>query len=130
MLLKIDFESDIPIYIQLKQQIIEGIAMGNIVNGESLPSVRQLAQDIGINLHTVNKTYNLLKNDGFIMMDRRKGAVISLEKKVLTEEYMEKIKEDMMPIIAEAYCKGMDKDQFLKICSRIYNIYSEENSHE
>ena len=63
MLIKIDFESDTPLYIQLKRQLIQGIARGQLKQGESLPSVRQLAEDIGINMHTVNKAYNLLKQD-------------------------------------------------------------------
>ena len=66
MILKIDFDSDIPIYVQIKNQIIEGIAKGEIDKGEELPSVRALAEDIGINMHTVNKAYNMLKDEGYI----------------------------------------------------------------
>ena len=57
MLVRIDFESDVALYIQLRDQIIMGIATETIKNGESLPSVRQMAEEIGINMHTVNKTY-------------------------------------------------------------------------
>ncbi len=57
MFIKIDFESEIPIYIQIKDQIIEGIASGYLDEGESLPSVRQFAKDIGVNMHTVKKAY-------------------------------------------------------------------------
>lgn len=76
MILQIDFESQIPIYEQLKRQIIEGIAKGYLNPGSPLPSVRQLAEDIGINLHTVNKAYNILKSEGYVTIDRRVGAVI------------------------------------------------------
>ncbi|HBM47809.1 MAG TPA: GntR family transcriptional regulator, partial [Lachnoclostridium sp.] len=55
MIIKIDFESDEAIYIQLRNQIIMGIATDRIHEGDSLPSVRQLAENIGINMHTVNK---------------------------------------------------------------------------
>ena len=78
MILKIDFDSDMPIYVQIKNQIIEGIAKGEIDKGEELPSVRALAEDIGINMHTVNKAYNMLKDEGYIKIDRRKGAIVAL----------------------------------------------------
>ena len=77
--IQIDFNSDEAIYIQLRNQIILGIATSVIQEGDSLPSVRQLAGDIGINMHTVNKAYSLLRQEGFLTIDRRKGAVIALD---------------------------------------------------
>jgi GntR family transcriptional regulator len=126
MLLKIDFESDIPIYIQIRRHIIEGIANGELIDGESLPSVRQLAQDIGINMLTVNKAYTLLKNDGFVNIDRRKGAVVSRPKGVLSEQYKGQVREDMTAIIAEAFCRGMEKDTFFNMCHEIYKSFDKE----
>ncbi|ECV7489956.1 GntR family transcriptional regulator, partial [Salmonella enterica subsp. enterica serovar Muenchen] len=55
MIIQLDLQSDVPIYTQLVHQIIEGIASGRLQPGEPLPSVRSLASDIGVNLHTVNK---------------------------------------------------------------------------
>ena len=75
MFIELDFNSNEAIYMQLRNQIILGIAQDKIKNGESLPSVRQLAEDIGVNMHTVNKAYALLRNDGYLKLDRRKGAV-------------------------------------------------------
>ena len=77
MIVEIDFNSDEAIYIQLRNQIIIGIATERLREGETLPSVRQLADDIGINMHTVNKAYSVLKQEGFVKLDRRRGAVIS-----------------------------------------------------
>ena len=74
MVIKIDFESEEAIYVQLKNQIILGIATDRIREGDSLPSVRQLADNIGINMHTVNKAYSVLRQEGFIKLDRRKGG--------------------------------------------------------
>ena len=74
--LYIDFNSEEALYIQLCNQIILGIATSKLREGESLPSVRQMADDIGINMHTVNKAYSILKREGFIKLDRRKGAII------------------------------------------------------
>lgn len=79
MIIKIDFESEEAIYIQLRNQIIMGIATDRIHEGDSLPSVRQLAENIGINMHTVNKAYTVLKQEGYIKLDRRRGAVIALD---------------------------------------------------
>ena len=79
MVLKIDFNSDEAIYIQLRNQIIMGIATDRIREGDTLPSVRQMADYIGINMHTVNKAYSVLRQDGFVKLDRRKGAVVSLD---------------------------------------------------
>lgn len=79
MILEIDFNSDEAIYVQLRNQIIMGIACAEFADGESLPSVRQLAQVLGVNMHTVNKAYAILREEGYLKLDRRKGAVISVE---------------------------------------------------
>ncbi|WP_027623072.1 GntR family transcriptional regulator [Clostridium lundense] len=127
MLLKIDFESDIPIYVQIKNGILQGLAKGELSPGENLPSVRQLAEDIGINMHTVNKAYNLLKNDGFLTIDRRKGAVINDKTSSLTNEYKVLLEENLKSIIAEAFCKGISQEEFLYTCKNIFNVYQEGN---
>lgn len=79
MIVEIDFNSEEALYIQLINQIIIGIATDQIREGDTLPSVRQLADNIGINMHTVNKAYSVLKQEGFLRVDRRRGAVIALE---------------------------------------------------
>ena len=79
MLIELDFNSDEALYIQLCNQIIVGIATARIREGDPLPSVRQLAESIGINMHTVNKAYTVLKQEGYVKVDRRKGAVIAVD---------------------------------------------------
>ena len=74
MIISLDTSSDVPIYVQLRNQIVTGIGKGELCVGETLPSVRQMAADAGINSMTVNKTYQILKAEGFIEIDRRKGA--------------------------------------------------------
>ena len=76
MILSLDMGSEVPIYVQLRNQIVTGIGKGELAVGERLPTVRQLAQDAGVNVMTVNKTYQLLKLEGFIEIDRRKGAIV------------------------------------------------------
>lgn len=124
MLIKIDFESETPIYEQLKRQIVKGIAKGELKKGESLPSVRQMGQDIGINLHTVNKTYNILKQEGYLNIDRRIGAVVSGKLPESDEEFDEKLKEELEYVIADCSCRGMEQSEFLDLCKKIYNDYN------
>ncbi|CCJ34539.1 MULTISPECIES: GntR family transcriptional regulator [Caloramator] len=121
MFVKIDLTSDVPIYLQIKNAIIEGIARGELKEGDSLPPIRQLAEDIGVNMHTINKAYNLLKDLGFITINKKYGAVISVEG--FNETFMENLKEELRPIIAEAFVKGIDKETFLKLVEGILDEF-------
>ena len=86
MIIEVDFNSDEAIYIQLRNQIVMGIATEQLHTGESLPSVRQLASNLGVNMHTVNKAYGILRQEGYLTLDRRKGAVISVQTKEKNQE--------------------------------------------
>ena len=97
MLIEIDFNSDEAIYVQLCNQIIMGIATEQLKVGETLPSVRQLADTIGINMHTVNKAYSVLRQEGFLSIDRRRGAVISID--VDKIRALEEMKENLLPVL-------------------------------
>ena len=110
MLIKIDFESESPIYMQLREQLIAGIAKGELVPGETLPSVRQLAEDIGINLHTVSKAYNSLKSEGYLSIDRRKGAVVSAIPHQQEEAKQEELRRELSSVLAQMHCKGITKE--------------------
>jgi DNA-binding transcriptional regulator YhcF (GntR family) len=127
MLLKIDLESDVPIYIQLKSQIIEGIANGELKPGEPLPSVRQLAADLGINMHTVNKAYNILRQEGFLLVHRKKGVVINQPDGIkITEAYLNQLEMDLRPIIAEAFARGMPNSDFIRLVTAVFAQISEK----
>ena len=121
MFIKIEFDSEIPIYEQLRRQIIIGIAKGDLNPGEDLPSVRQLSGDIGINMHTVNKAYNILKDQGYLAIDRRKGAVIKENNSLSYESYMDSIIDELKYLAADSKNRGVKRKEFLKICSRIYD---------
>ena len=77
MVITIDGSSADPIYLQLRGQIITAIASGELSPGDPLPSVRSLASDLGINLHTVNKAYAVLRDEGYLIMRGRAGAVVA-----------------------------------------------------
>lgn len=110
---------DIPIYMQVRNQIVQGISSGELEPGEQLPTVRALAQELGINTMTISKAYQILKQEGYIYTDRRSGARIrdSFERVVLSHE-----NEDLLrKIISEAKICGLSKEQILEKCSKIYD---------
>ena len=121
MLIEIDFNSDEAIYLQLRNQIILGIATAQFREGDSLPSVRQLADTIGINMHTVNKAYTVLKQEGFVKVDRRRGAVIAIDIDKLRT--MEEIRRELMVIIAKGRCKNISRDEFHALIDEVYEKY-------
>lgn len=128
MILKIDFDSDIPIYVQIKNQVVEGIARGELEEGEELPSVRGLADDIGVNMHTVNKAYSLLKDDGYIKIDRRKGAFISLSLKGSNEEFKENLNYELEYYMAECFNRGISKEDIKGYIDAIFSGFKKEDS--
>ncbi|MBS4985758.1 MAG: GntR family transcriptional regulator [Hungatella hathewayi] len=121
MVLTIDFNSDEAIYIQLRNQIILGIAMERIHEGDSLPSVRQLADNIGINMHTVNKAYSVLRQEGFVKLDRRKGAVICLDVDKL--QALEEMRQRLAVVLATGICKDISREEVHQIVDEIYDIF-------
>lgn len=123
MLIEIEFNSEIAIYEQLRRQIIIGIARGDLKPGEKLPSIRQLGEEIGINLHTVSKAYNLLKDEGYLIIDRRVGAMINENFKELDDNFKKNIDNEMKFLIADSKNRGITKEEFLKLCENYYNEY-------
>ena len=119
MYIEIDFESDEAIYMQLRNQIVLGIATNQYQEGESLPSVRQLAESIGINMHTVNKAYHVLRQEGFIRLDRRNGAVIFLEED--KSQAMMEMRESFQVILAKAVCKNISREEIHQLLDEIFD---------
>ena len=121
MLIEIDFNSDEAIYVQLQNQIIIGIAMNLIREGDSLPSVRQLANTVGINMHTVNKAYAILKQEGFIQLDRRRGAVIAID--MDKARALLEMREQLRVLLARGRCKDISKEEVHALVDEIYEEY-------
>ena len=121
MVIEIDFNSDEAIYVQLMNQIIMGIATSRLQEGDTLPSVRQLADTIGINMHTVNKAYSILKQEGFIQLDKRRGAVIALDadkaRALLEMEAQLKI------LLAKGCCKNISREEVHALVDEIFDEY-------
>lgn len=120
MIIELDMNSSTPIYVQLRNQIVMGIGRGELKLGESLPTVRQLAQDIGVNTMTVNKAYQILKTEGYIKIDRRHGAIVS-DNIDMDIVFREKLENELELLLVEAAINGMDKRDFLSMCNEIYS---------
>ena len=118
MILQFDFSSDVPIYLQIRNQIVIGISSGQLKSGEKLPTVRALAEESGINVMTVSKAYNLLKQEGYIITDRRKGATVAQKTGV------PQIKEDTINALrlhlSELRLAGMTKEQISDLMEGLY----------
>ena len=121
MLIEVDFNSDEAIYIQLCNQIILGIAMSDIQEGDSLPSVRQLADTVGVNMHTVNKAYHVLKREGYISLDKRRGAVIAVDVDKLQQ--LEVMKEQLRIVLARGRCKNISRQEVHELVDEIFDEY-------
>ena len=121
MIIKIDFSSDEAIYIQLCNQIIMGIATDQLKVGETLPSVRQLADTIGINMHTVNKAYSVLKQEGFLTIDRRNGAVIAIDADKIRA--LEEMKRQLAVVLARGCCRNVSREEVHALIDEIFDEY-------
>ncbi|HHT20354.1 MAG TPA: GntR family transcriptional regulator [Tissierellia bacterium] len=117
MLVSFDFQSDIPLYMQLRNQVVIGIAQGKLLPGEQLPTIRALAEESGINMMTVSKAYQLLKQEGYILTDRRSGTVVAPRQKgVISEETI----HGLRVLLSELQVSGLSEKEVLTVCRKLY----------
>ena len=118
MLLQLDFNSERPIYQQIRDQIVVGIAQGVLSPGEKLPTVRALADEAGVNMMTVSKAYQLLKQEGYITTDRRSGTVVSAREgaQAVPEQTVQRLKL----ALSELRVAGWQKEQVVELCQKLY----------
>ena len=121
MLIEIDFNSEEALYIQLRNRIILGIATSELKEGDTLPSVRQLAEDIGINMHTVNKAYTVSKQEGFVRVDRRRGAVVAINADRIRD--IDQVRQELKVILAKASCKNISRQEVHALIDEIFEEY-------
>ncbi|MBB6670205.1 GntR family transcriptional regulator [Cohnella nanjingensis] len=121
MWMEIDLQSEVPLYSQLVDQLIEGIASGQLKPGDPLPSVRSLAADLGINLHTVNKAYQILKQEGFLQVHRKQGVVVQPGGMPgVTDAFAAKLQRQLRALAAEAAVRGMSEAEFAAHSAAVY----------
>ena len=118
MLLKLDFGSDQPIYMQIRNQIVLGIAQGQLTAGTRLPTIRALSEECGINMMTVSKAYQLLRQEGYITTDRRSGAVVSARQEASGPK-QENI-DGLRLRLGELRLAGMGVEEALELCRKLY----------
>ena len=118
MLLTFDFSSDTPLYLQLRNQIVIGIAQGRLSPGEKLPTVRALAEESGVNMMTVSKAYQLLRQEGYIRADRRSGTIVCAGEG--RPPVPAKTMETLRLCLSELRLAGMDEEESLALCRRLY----------
>lgn len=124
MFINIEMDSDIPIYTQLANGLIEGVAGGSLQPGDSLPSVRSLAGDLGINMHTVNKAYRELDNKGIIRIIPKSGAIVNT---ISSDEVSKlRVETSMRPVIAEAMAIGLSVHEIADMMTEIISKIKEE----
>lgn len=119
MLLKLDFAGEVPIYLQIRNQIVHAIADGTLSPGERLPAIRALALEAGINMMTVSKAYQILRDEGYIETDRRRGAVVTDMSHV--GEMPLKTQKSLKLAISEAKLAGVSKGELLDHCALYYD---------
>lgn len=125
MWIEIDFESGEAFYVQLQNQIIMEIAMERLKEGDTLPSVRQLADAVGINMHTVNKAYSSLREEGFLRLDRRRGAVVAIDSD--RAEYLDRLRQSLRILLARGYCKQIRREEIHRMVDEIFEEYGKGN---
>ena len=118
MLLQIKPENDEPIYLQLRDQIVAGIASGGLKPGDQLPSVREFARDLGVNYHTVNKAYALLRDEGYVNIYGRSGVVVA-DPPAADEAFIQDIEHRLVKIISEAKSKGISPGEIASLAKRL-----------
>ena len=128
MVITVDFTGQTPIYAQLRDQIVAGIAGKALRPGETLPSVRRLAADIGAHAHTVNKAYTMLRDEGYIEIDRRSGCYVSQALPPADERFDTALRERLLPLAAAAAAHGMRAEEFQALCGKIYEQCTMHNA--
>ena len=119
MIIRINELSDVPIYMQIRNQIVMGISSGELKPGEQLPTVRALALEMGINTMTVSKVYQLLKSEGYILTDRKNGARVR-DNFAQTGTVSEENKTELRRIVSEARLSGVPKKELVKLIDEFY----------
>ncbi len=121
MIIRINELSDVPIYMQIRNQIVMGISSGELAAGEQLPTVRALALEMGINTMTVSKAYQLLKTEGYVMTDRKNGARVRMEIQKQAS-IPEANKAELKRIVSEARISGVKKAEIVALVDEYYGL--------
>lgn len=111
----LDYSSGVPVYRQIIDQIIFGIASGQLKLGEQLPTVRALAVELKVNLNTVSKAYKELEIKNILETQQGTGTFINKTENVVSEKEREdKLKEICMQFSSVAFSYGLNLDEVMR----------------
>jgi len=119
VIIELQPHSDKPIYEQLILEIKRGIVMGQLQPGEHLPSVRTLAADIGINMHTVNKVYKYLQKEQILLKQKNGFIVNTVRELTPTLEVMNIIKQQIYELMLEKELYQISDEEIFKMMKSI-----------
>lgn len=126
MWLVLELKSEKPIYLQIRDQVVEAIASGQLAPGSALPTIRQLAVDFRINLHTVRKAYDLLRDEGFVQLKRKVGATVLATPQ--TPASASDWSARLRTLLAEPVARQMGSDEIVAVCRRVLDEFASERS--
>ncbi len=112
--INLDYQSRIPIYEQIVNNIEKYVAVGILREKSQIPSIRELANNLGINPNTVKKAYDILENRGVIMTISTKGTFISNNTKMVLENKIDKEINLIKDKIRELENMGISKKEIME----------------
>jgi GntR family transcriptional regulator len=110
MMIMVERSSEEPIYEQIARQIREMVASGELPAGTRLPTVRELASDLGVNLNTVARAYRLLEEEGFVLIRDRSGAEVTSPARK-PESERQRLCQELKKILARMFQAGMTQEE-------------------
>ncbi|PSR30782.1 MAG: GntR family transcriptional regulator [Sulfobacillus benefaciens] len=129
MMFLIKWDSEQPLYLQIRNQVVEALARGDIRPGDSLPSIRTLAEELAINLHTVHKAYQLLDQEGYIRLSRRNGGIVR-DLAHPAQDFVEGWRDRLSTVLSEAFAQGMTSPEILQHCQQVTQEFSNKTHHQ
>jgi len=124
VIIKLNLQSSTPVYLQLRNEIIKGIASKEINPGEKLPTVRDMAKQVGLNPMTVNKTYQILKEEGIVRTEGRNGVTVR-EDIVANELFLSKLNNEVELIVTESIVRGFSIEKIIEMINNTTKEYGE-----
>ncbi len=116
-------QSELPIYAQIKEQLKEQILNGQIPEGSTLPSIRQLAKEVGVSVITTTRAYSDLEAEGFIATMQGKGSVVlSKDNSMLREQYLMRIEAGLTTAIETAKAMGMSEEELMELFRNLLHM--------
>ena len=118
---RLDSASPVPVYLQIKEQVLHAISRGQLRAGDQLPTVREVAVDLEINPNTVNRAYADLEREGVLTSRRGRGTFVSDRKPVAADLSMQRarIRDISRRALGEALALGFTADELIDSISRV-----------